>query len=285
MRRWLETEDPGLVPTRDPAAQMASLFAAAMAFVSAVILAFALTAARTASDWEASVAPGLTVELPFQTAPARTEAVVAALADLPRVEAVSVMDDEEKAALLSPWLGDGVEIASLRLPVVVEVLGAVDADGAREAATGILPQAVVADHADWRDPVVTAACRMRLVALAALVMATATAGGIVWLAVSASVARGGRTVEVLRLVGAGDAFIASRFSRPFALRAAAGAAAGTFAAFLVLILVRLSGVSGTTEPGPVGYEWFLLLAIPLVTGALAWIAARLAVARTLAAFR
>ena len=281
MRRWIETDDPGLIPAADPAAQMSTLLSAAMAFVAALILAAALTANRTAGAWEADVDAGLTVELPVETSTERREAVVAALADLPGVRDVRLLSEDEVAGLLEPWLGADTDVPELRLPSLIEVVGEVDAQAAQEAATVVVPQAVVADHASWREPVLQAAARIRVVAFAALGLAALTAGGVVWLAVTASVARSGGTVEVLRLVGATDAFVASRFARPFAVRAAIGSVVGTVAAILALILIRLAGTVAGMAVGPLGYQWLAVLAIPAIVGSLSWIAARLAVAREL----
>lgn len=284
MRRWIETDDPGLIPTADPSAQMATLLSAAMAFVAAIILATALTAARTAATWEASVTAGMTVELPTETDEDRQEAVITALADLPGVASARVLSPDEMRALLAPWLGETAETEALRLPVLIDIVGEVEFGAVAETVGAVSPQAIVTDHAAWRDPVLRAAGRIRAVSLAALFMAALTAGGVVWLAVTASVARGGRTVEVLRLVGATDAFVISRFARPFAVRAGIGATIGTVAAILALVLVRLSGTIGQVPAGPVGYEWLWIILIPLLVGSLAWIAARLAVSRALGTF-
>lgn len=184
-------------------------------------------------------------------------------------------------SLLSPWLPPDTEIKSLRLPILIAVEGDVDAATAQELVTGVAPLARVVDHSEWREPVLAAASRIRTVAYAALCLVAGTAVGVVWLAVSASVARGGRTVEVLRIVGATDGFVISRFARPFAVRAAVGSAAGAVAAIMALVLVRLAGAIGPVTAGPVGYQWLAILLIPLVLGGFAFVAARLAVSRAL----
>jgi cell division transport system permease protein len=281
LRRWTQTDDPGLLSSGDISAQMSSLAAAAMTFVAAVVLSLALAATRTAETWQTSVGAGLTVEIPHGTAESRTEAVIAALADLEGIESVGVITAEQQRELLAPWIGENLELAALRLPILIDVVGDTDADLAAAAVAAVAPQARITSHAAWREPVLRAASRIRVVALAALFMTVLVACSVVWLAVSASVAAAGRTVEVLRLVGASDAFVISRFARPFAVRAGIGSAAGAALAILALILVRLSGRVGPVTPGPVAYEWLWILLIPVVCAALAWGAARLAVARSL----
>ena len=90
-------------------------------------------------------------------------------------------------------------------------------------------------------------------------------------------------IAVLRLVGATDDYIAQAFIRRFTLRALSGSAVGTVLGLLaVLLLPSASDNAGfLTGLGLQGWHWLLPLLIPLMAGAVAFIATGTAARRTL----
>jgi cell division transport system permease protein len=92
-------------------------------------------------------------------------------------------------------------------------------------------------------------------------------------------------IRVLRLVGARDVTIASAFVRRFTLRAAWGAAAGTAAGVLALLLLPDAEEAGSFLTG-LGFEgagWLLPLLVPPFAALAAFAATRAAALRTLRA--
>lgn len=284
MRREKQA-DARLLPGGDLPSHLTFLAAAAMAFIAAVVLALSLSATRTAERWQDAFRAGITIELPHETPSERRDALLRALSEVAGVGAVSVIGTGDQAALLSPWLGDDIDAASLRLPVLIDIEGDADPGEVAARVEAVAPDGVVLDHADWRDPVVRAADRIASVALAALILTLLVAATVVWLAASATVASSERVIEVLRLVGATDRFVISRFARPFAIRAASGALLGTALAAVALALVRLAGPIGPLVAGPLGLEWLWLVLLPLVAGVISWGAARLSAMRLLRRLR
>ena len=106
---------------------------------------------------------------------------------------------------------------------------------------------------------------------------------MVMLAASASLAANARVIDVLRLIGARDSFVARAFTRRFTLRALVGAAAGTLLGMAsVALLPRSDGPTAfLTDLAFRGPEWLAPLLIPLLAGATAFWTTRLAALRRL----
>lgn len=261
--------------------------AAAMAFLAVFVLALASSAGRLATEWEAALAGTATVRITGagDDIDAQADLVEAILAQTPGVAATRRIPDEEQAALLAPWFGDDLPLENLRLPALIEVEtegDGPDAEGLRQRLAAEAPGAVWDDHARWRAPMVEAARGLRRLANLALVLIGAVTAAMVALAASASLAANGQVIDVLRLVGAEDAYIVRAFTRRFTLRALGGAAFGTVPGMIAVALLPSAGAGFPAGIGFAGVGWLLPLALPPVFAALAFLATRLAAARRLA---
>lgn len=276
----MSATEMALFPRAGGLARLAAAVAGAMTFLAAIVVALAFTAVRTAEIWSDAFATGLTVELPHDVDPERSEAVRQRLSEM-GAEA-RILDKGEIAELLEPWLGGETAVQDLPLPVLIAVDGGdLSVDAAREIAGAEVASVAVTDHSDWRDPVVVAADRIGSVALAAVIATALSGAGVVWLACTAAVAASRSVIDVLRLAGASDRFIVTRLARPLVRKIAIAACVGAVAAIAGLIVIRLAGPLGAITPGPVGAEWLGVVALPVLVTALAWGAARLSLARAL----
>ena len=107
---------------------------------------------------------------------------------------------------------------------------------------------------------------------------------MITLAANAALAANSQVVEVLRLVGAQDNYIAGAFVRRFTLRALAGAAVGCVAGMIAVVLLPSQGeVAFLTGIGFEGAEWFWVLLLPPVAGMVAFVSTRRSALRVLGA--
>jgi cell division transport system permease protein len=270
-----------MVPRATQPLGLVTVLAALIAFGAVLALALAVAATRLADGWQAELANAATLQIfaPEDEIESQARAALEVLRGTPGVQSVRMVDLSEQERLLEPWLGPDIPVESLPLPLLIEVEA--DRDTLDQAALLVrlqaeAPGAVYDDHAAWREPLVATAERLRTSALAALVVAAATLAAVLALAARAAVAANGRVVEMLRLVGARDGFIARAFTRRVTLRAAAGAAVGTALALGVLLM--LPAASGQSF-FPVGirldgWHWALPLLVPPVSALIAWVASR-----------
>lgn len=281
-----------VVPPTGHTAGLTILASAAMAFLAVFALALALSLDRLADRWESELAGTATVRVsapPGQIA-AQMAAALRALEQTPGVADARALSDEEQRALLAPWFGPDLPLDALPLPRLIEfreVPPGLDAAGLRLRLQAEAPGAVLDDHARWRAPLVAAAERLRLLSMISLGLMGVVVAVLVTLAAASSLASNRQVIEVLRLVGARDTYIARAFVRRFTIRAMLGAIAGTLAGMVAIALLPSAQDAGgfLTGLGFRGLEWTYPLALPALVGVVAFAATRAAAFRMLRGLR
>ena len=261
--------------------------AAAMAFLAVFIAAVAGGADRLGDSWTETLVDTGTVRLITDPDGADEKAAIIAqiLAATPGVETARRIDEDEQAGLLAPWLGEDLPLDLVQLPVLFEVSlteEGLDDLELTQRLNEAVPGAVYDDHQRWRAPVARAAGRLSLIANLSLVLIGMITAAVIALAASASLAANGQVIDVLRLVGADDAYITRVFVRRFALRAAAGAALGSLIGVIAVLLVPdANGVAGVLDVGFSGAGWLWPFLVPMLAAFIAYAATRYAATRRL----
>jgi cell division transport system permease protein len=277
-----------IVPPTGFTARLTVFSAGAMAFLAVFALALSLAAGRMADRWDEALARTATVRI--SAAPEQVEAQVTAtlavLGQTPGVASARRLTGDERQALLAPWFGPGLPLDSLPIPELIEVVElpeGLDAEGLRLRLAAEAPGALLDDHARWRRPMAEAAARFRGIGLAVIALIAATTAAMIALAAQASLSANRGVVEVLRLVGARDRFIAGAFVRRFTLRALGGAAAGAALGTLGVALLPSGGPEGgfLAGLGFSGSDWLWPLAVPPAAALVAFAATQFAAFRVL----
>ncbi len=270
-----------VVPPTGFTARLTILAAAAMAFLAVFALALSLAAGRLAERWGDALAGSATIRIsaPADQMEPQVAAVLEALRTTPGVISARLLDQDEQSALLEPWFGPDLPLDVLPLPRLIEIETdpeIFDPEGLRNRLAGEAPGAVLDDHATWRTPLVRAASRLRLLGVFTVLIIGAATAMIIALATSVALAANAQVIQVLRLVGALDAYIAGAFVRRFTLRALGGAALGTALGVLaILVLPGGAGSGGSFLTGLrfQGVQWLLPFTIPPLAALVAYFAA------------
>jgi cell division transport system permease protein len=276
-----------VVPPSGFTAHLTLFSAGVMAFLAVFALALSLATGRLAERWGEELAHASTIRIsaPADQMAVQTEAALKVLNTTEGIDSARALTAEEQRALLAPWFGPEVPVEDLPIPQLIEVIEApegFDAAGLRMRLSGEAPGAVLDDHTRWRRPLIAAAERLRGLGLFSILLIGGAMAAIITLAANAALAANAQVIEVLRLVGAQDSYIARAFVRRFTLRALAGAAVGTVAGMLALLLLPAQAEAGfLTGLGFQGGEWFWLLTVPPVAGVVAYLATRRAALRVL----
>ena len=276
------------VPPTGYTARLTLLTSAAMAFLAVFALALSLATGRLADRWSAELAKTSTLRIsaPMDQQQAQTQAALIVLSSTPGVAEARALSPDEQRALLAPWFGPDLPVETLPVPQLIEIIeddSGFDAAGLRARLAAEVPGAVLDDHTRWRAPLVEAASRLRLLGFVSMLLIAAATGAMITLAANAALAANSQVIRVMRLVGAQDIYIARAFVRRFTLRALSGAAVGTVAGTLaVLLLPRADAAGGfLTGLGFQGWHWLWPLVIPILAALVAFIATRHAALRTL----
>ncbi|MBT9384824.1 FtsX-like permease family protein [Pseudooceanicola sp. CBS1P-1] len=258
-----------------------------MAFLAVFALALSLAAGRMASEWGGALARSSTLRIsaPAEQMDAQTTAAMTLLKTTPGVASARVLGDAEEQKLLTPWLGPDLPLDQLPLPRLIEIIEAgkgFDAAGLRLRLAGEVPGAVLDDHTRWRRPLIRAATRLRELGALSLLLIAGVTGAILTLAAHSALSANAQVIEVLRLVGARDEFIARAFVRRFTFRTLTGAGIGMVAGLGAIWLLPdeaegafLSGL------GLQGWQWLLPFLIPILAAVVAFWATRAAARRIL----
>ena len=276
------------VPPTGFTAALTFLSAAAMAFLAVFALALSLAAGRLADRWSAELTKTSTLRIsaPEGQMHAQISAALTVLQSTPGVAEARPLSADEQRALLAPWFGPNLPVENLPIPQLIEIIAeeeGYDATGLRARLQAEVPGAILDDHTRWREPLVEAASRLRLLGIVSMVLIAATTAAIITLAAHAALAANAQVIRVMRLVGARDIYIARAFVRRYTLRALLGAATGTLLGTLAIsMLPRVDAAGGfLTGLGFQGWHWLWPLVMPFLAGFVAFVATRQAALRTL----
>ena len=277
-----------VVPPTGFTARLTLFVSGAMAFLAVFALALSLASGRLADRWADELARSATLRInaPADQMADQTMMALKILRQTPGVAEARALTVEEQTALLSPWFGPNLPIDTLPVPQLIEVTETAegyDQAGLRLRLSAEVPGAVLDDHTRWRDPLVAAANSLRRLALVSILLIGGATAAMITLAANAALAANAQVIEVLRLVGAQDRFIAGAFVRRFTLRTLIGAGVGVLLGMGgVLLLPEASQEGGfLTGLGFQGASWLLPLAIPIMGAAVAFAATWAAARRTL----
>ncbi|MFV0291715.1 MAG: cell division protein FtsX [Paracoccus sp. (in: a-proteobacteria)] len=277
-----------IVPPTGFTAQLTMLTAGAMAFLAVFALALSLATGRLAERWSQSLAQTVTVRISASVDDIEplTGTVMAILDQTPGIAESRILPEDEVADLLTPWFGPDVPVEALPVPRLIEVTEdgeGFDANGLRMRLEAEAPGTVLDDHTRWRQPLVSAARRLKILGMVSLGLITAAGAAMMALAAQSSLAANGQVIRVLRLIGARDVTIAQAFVRRFTRRAGTGALGGTLLGMIAIVLLPGMDQAGgfLTGLGFQGWGWLLPLLIPVIAAFVGFFATRWAALRML----
>ena len=284
------TGDPqsdGVVPPTGYTVYLTVGCAAAMAFLTVFVLALSVTTGRLADRWSEQLAQSSTLRISAPAGQIETQ-VAAALNVLNTTSGVAsarALDEDELKALLDPWFGAGLSLDSLPIPRLIEIQETregYDVQGLRLRLSAEAPGAVLDDHGRWRKPLIRAAGRLRVVAVMSVILIAATTAAMITLAANSALFANKQVIQVLRLVGATDRFIAGAFVRRFTQRTFIGAALGAALGMIGVILMPSGDQAGFLAGlGFQGWQWLWPFVLPFAGAIVAFLATKAAALRVL----
>lgn len=245
-----------LVPADSVAGRSLVIVIAIMTFLAALAAGGALLVTEASVDWRGDAASEASVQVrPTQGRNIETDLARAAeiVRATPGVREAQVYSKAESEGLLSPWLGQGLDLSELPTPrmiiVKLDPRQRPDLDNLRRELGRDVPNAVLDDHHIFIERLGEMA--RAVVAVAAIIFAliVAAMGVVVASATRAAVATNREIVEVLHIVGAADDFIAREFQRRFLALGLRGALIGGGAAIVFFLLAQMLSHGWRTTAG------------------------------------
>lgn len=267
---------------------------AVISFLAVLAMASVLIINQSASRWTAELQSEITVQIKGADAAeiaAGASAAIRLLEETDGVLEATLLNSDETAALLEPWLGRDNAAAFLNIPALIEVKitpgRRATLDQLRTQLSELVPGATLDDHAAWHNRLATAARSGQALAFSVFLIVLGAACAISIFAARAGLAANHGIISVLHLVGATDKFIAAEVQRRFFVLGLRGALAGLVLALAALWLAATainSGLGADTflpEFSMGGWLVLWLFAVPMATCLVTAITARLTVMKTL----
>lgn len=294
MKRFIPsvfTRQPRLdIPfTRDDANLYLPWIISFMVFLTALFLAAGITLNTAITESRAAYGTSFTVEVPYQSA--KMEDAVKRALDIVQategVKSATLLERAELKKLVAPWLGEGAALDMLPMPAIIEARvernwqGRVDMNALRSRLEAVTKNTVVDDNKQWIENFARFTRTIQWIAYSLAMLLVVTTTGIIVLTARTALKLHQRTVELLHFIGARDGYIARQFQINAFYLALRGATAGTIVAALTFGLIGwlASKLEAAMMP-PVSFSaphLMMMIALPLLTGVVALIAARITV--------
>ena len=282
---------------RDGSGRFLPWIVALMVYLSSLALAGTLVVREVLERWDQGLRGTVTVELPAAPASGKDDGAVELALKLlraaPGVISAEPLDTKRTAQLLAPWLGADVDLSELPVPRLIDLRvepASVDLPALAQRSKAAIPGAELDDHRRWLDRVIRTGLALQAVAFAIVMLVGAAAVLAVVFATRTGLAVHHAVVEVLHLIGARDGYIARQFEWHALRLGIEGGIVGLVLAGLTVAGVtaaaeRVGAIDDTARLLPLVeaplYEWALLLLLPVASGLIAMITARITVLRAL----
>jgi cell division transport system permease protein len=247
---------------------------------------------ETLSQWNASLSSTLTLQIPADASQPRIDMALGALRQTKGVISAQLLQPEEAAKLLQPWLGNNVAIANLPLPHLIDIRVdphmTIDYATLRSQLDTVIPGSQLDSSRSWLGSIRDFALRVEGVITAGVLAVTALIITIIIFTARIGLAIHRSVIELLHLLGARDAYIARQFQvHALSLGLRGGVIGAVAAALTVVILGPAAHMLALPLPiaayGIFDWRiWLLLIAACLAAGVVAMVTARITVLRQLA---
>ena len=146
----------------------------------------------------------------------------------------------QSEALLTPWLGTGLDLSELPVPRLIVVKldpkATLDVEALRKSVMDKVPNATIDDHRLWLQRLSVMAGTVVVIAFVIFALVMLAMVLAVGFATRGAMAGNREIIEVLHLVGAADSYISRQFQRHFFRLGLRGGLIGGGAALLVFLL-------------------------------------------------
>ncbi len=271
-----------------------------MSFLAVLALSGSIAINSMTNRWSSGLENKITIEIAVETKEGHilsqetigqeTIALYKMLSENKRVKSANVLNHEDIQELLSPWIGNDMNLEDLPLPGLIAIeLHNIDEKGLKELTEEIEKTSQYAQletHREWLSDLINFANTLQMLALVVtLIIGSITIIAIAY-AVRTRLALHHNEVALLHHMGASDNYIARQFRNHAIILSFKGGMIGTSAGIaMTFILTLLSRNSGTDLIPVINiglWGMALLLLIPVIVCSVAVITSYLTVLRSLA---
>jgi cell division transport system permease protein len=299
MSGYRSLRQPSIITSRSAALLSLGVTMSVMCYLACLTVASLLLINRAVENWDRGLSREVTVQIQQLSAvdiEGELKKATSILQQTRGVLKVEVLDRAEGMKLLEPWLGkSGLE--DLPVPRLIRVgideAAPPDYESLQAELESKVKGVALDTHGRWRDELSRAGAKMSTLAIAILILLSIAAMTLAAFGARAALEANREVVEVLRLIGAENRFIAREINRRFLVLGLSAGCLGYMMAIFSLLALGLSGQI-STEPlaggslsmlySVSGLGWqklSYLLLVPVLSSVFVTVAARVTLMRLL----
>lgn len=272
----------------------ASWIIGVMIFLLSLFVAAASLMNTSLERWQAGFENKLTIEIPLASDSGRTSStvnqVVNAMRTMPQVNKVEVVRSDQLQDLIRPWVGQVDLLGNFQLPVLLDVELKPQTEVDLTVLTSYLRQYAagiqVERYTQWQQLITNLSYVFKSASYIIAILVAVAALLTVGLITRSGLIIHQNIVDIMRLIGANNRYVASQFQNQAFYVAFKGGIIGALLALPIIFLGHwLTGYIETPaffilEPGvPLVLE---IIALPFIISLVSMVVARLSIMRTLA---
>jgi cell division transport system permease protein len=250
-------------------------------YLFVVVLAMVMSIHSMVNNWEKDITGSITVQVipvedehkKIDTEKTQVEInkVLQYMENVSGVKSVHVLDAEAINKLMTPWLGNKVDVSTLPIPQLLDIQLKDDAEINYDEITRnlhkITANASIDNHRLWLNRLLKFANSLNSLALAVLTMVVIICAFSIYYSTRTSLGINTNSIEILHIVGAQDDYIAKQYARSYAKIGFFSGVIGLMLAVPTIIFISKYAISAgsglLSGAGLTQLNWIMMMFTPV----------------------
>lgn len=248
-----------------------------------IILAIVMSINTMVKSWEKDILGSITIQVsPIEDENKKIDAdktqeqlnkVLQFVENAEGVKSVHVIDDETVERLMTPWLGNKVDVNALPIPQLLDVQlkenAEINYDEMTRGLHKVTSNASIDNHRLWLNRLLKFAGSLKTLALSVLFMVIGICAFSIYYSTRTSLGINLNSIEILHIIGAQDDYIAKQYAKSYAKIGFFSGVIGLIFAIPSIVIVSKYGISTGSgllnSAGLSTFHWLLMMVTPLLS--------------------
>ncbi len=248
-----------------------------------IVLAIVMSINTMVKSWEKDILGSITIQVsPIEDENKKIDAdktqeqlnkVLQFVENAEGVKSVHVIDDETVERLMTPWLGNKVDVNALPIPQLLDVQlkenAEINYDEMTRGLHKVTSNASIDNHRLWLNRLLKFAGSLKTLALSVLFMVIGICAFSIYYSTRTSLGINLNSIEILHIIGAQDDYIAKQYAKSYAKIGFFSGVIGLIFAIPSIVIVSKYGISTGSgllnSAGLSTFHWLLMMVTPLLS--------------------
>lgn len=250
-------------------------------YLFVVVLAMVMAINTMVTNWEKDILGAVTIQVsPIEDENKKIDItkteeqlnkVLQYVENAKGVKSVHILDNKTVERLMTPWLGNKIDVESLPIPRLLDVQLKEDAeinyDEMTQGLHKVSANTSIDNHRLWLNRLLKFAASLKTLALCVLLMVAGICAFSIYYSARTSLGINLNSIEILHIIGAKDDYIAKQYAKSYAKIGFFSGVIGLIFAIPSIVLVSKYGISTGSGllngAGLSAFHWFFMMTTPL----------------------